>query len=126
MPAPPRSRPPGRRLSGCEHVRVEQLQVPQEWPPGDFDLVVVSETAYFLSPRELRGLVDRVRASLTPRGVVVLCHWRHRIDGWALDADEVRRAFTEDEWLPVQATYRDRDVEILLLAATDALPEPTA
>ncbi len=76
-----------QRLSGHDHVRVERMQVPQDWPPGSFDLVVVSETAYFLSPRELRGLVERVRASLTPLGVVVLCHWRHRIDGWVPDAD---------------------------------------
>ena len=102
------------------------MQVPHEWPPGAFDLVVVSETAYFLSPRELGGLVERVEACLAPSGVVLLCHWRHRVDGWVPDARGVRRAFTEDGRLLVQATYRDRDVEIVLLAATDVLPRSTA
>lgn len=115
-----------QRLGAHDHVRIETMQVPQDWALGDFDLVVVSEMAYFLSPRELGGLVERVRTSLAPGGVVLLCHWRHRIDGWVPDAAGVRHAFTGDGSLPVQATYRDRDVEILLLAATDALPEPTA
>jgi len=114
------------RLGDLDHVRVEVLQVPHEWPSGPFDLVVVSEMAYFLSPRELRDLVDRVRRSLTPDGVVVLCHWQHRIDGWVLNGEQVRHAFTDDGRLTVQATYRDRDVEIVLLGTADVLPEPTA
>jgi LmbE family N-acetylglucosaminyl deacetylase/SAM-dependent methyltransferase len=114
------------RLGDLDHVRVELLQVPHEGPSGPLDLVVVSEVAYFLSPGELRGLVDRVRRSITPDGVVVLCHWRHRIDGWVLDSEQVRHAFTHSDRLAVQATYRDRDVEIVLLGAADVLPEPTA
>ena len=113
-----------RRLEHLPHVRVERLQVPSEWPAQPLDLVVVSEMAYFLSPHELQGLVERVQTSLAPDGVVVLCHWRHRIDGWVLDADRVRRAFTADERLPVQATYRDRDVEIVVLSPADVLPDP--
>jgi len=114
-----------RRLADLGHVRVDLQQVPREWPPGPLDLVMVSEVAYFLSPRELRALVDRVCHSLTPDGVVVLCHWRHRIDGWVLDGAQVRRGFADDARLAVQATYRDRDVEIVLLGAVDVLPDPT-
>jgi LmbE family N-acetylglucosaminyl deacetylase/SAM-dependent methyltransferase len=115
-----------RRLAHLGHVRVDLQRVPHDWPAGPLDLVVVSEVAYFLTPRELRVLVDRARETLAPDGVVVLCHWRHRIDGWVLDGEQVRRAFAEDTRLAVQATYRDRDVEIVLLGAADVLPEPTA
>jgi LmbE family N-acetylglucosaminyl deacetylase len=115
-----------RRLADRDHVRVDLVQVPDEWPPGVFDLVVVSEVAYFRSPRELRSLVERVQASLASDGVVVLCHWRHRVDGWVPDARAVRSAFTADDRLPVQATYRDRDVEIVVLAPTDVLPRSTS
>jgi len=115
-----------RRLAHLGHVCVDLQRVPHHWPPGPLDLVVVSEVAYFLSPRELQGLVDRVRDTLSVDGVVVLCHWRHRIDGWVLDGEQVRRAFAEDARLGVQATYRDRDVEIVLLGAADILPDPTA
>lgn len=114
------------RLAGLDHVRVELMEVPREWTSGQLDLVVVSEMAYFLSPAELHGLVHRVRDSLAPDGVVVLCHWRHRIDGWVPDAAAVRDAFTGGGHWTEQAAYRDRDVEIVLLAAGDVLPEPTA
>ncbi|GAA4703594.1 bifunctional PIG-L family deacetylase/class I SAM-dependent methyltransferase [Nocardioides conyzicola] len=113
------------RLADRPHVRVESLEVPHDWPDGQLDLVVVSEMAYFLSPSGLRGLVERIRGSLAPAGVVLLCHWRHRIDGWVPDATSVRRAFGAGPWTE-QAAYRDRDVDIVLLGGGDVLPEPTA
>ena len=77
------------RLRGVAHARVEQAVVPWDWPGGRFDLVVISEVGYFLSPLELDGLVDQVRSSLQPTGHVVLCHWRHPVVGWPLDGDRV-------------------------------------
>ena len=50
--------------------------------------VVVSEVGYFLSPRALDRMVDRLAEGLDDDGVVVLCHWRHRIEGWALDGSD--------------------------------------
>ena len=44
--------------------------------------------------------------------MVTLCHWRHPVEGWVLDADDVHRRFTDGSLPPLQATYRDRDLEI--------------
>ncbi len=107
-----------RRLGDRPDVALDHLDVPAEWPSsGRFDLVVVSEVGYFLSPAALDGLVERIAHSLDPDGVVVLCHWRHPIEGWLLDADEVHRRFEGDQVPPLQAVYRDRDVEIRVHAA---------
>ena len=65
------------RLADRDDIEVARLDVPGEWPAGSFDLVVVSEVGYFLSPLALDRLVERVATSLAPDGVVVLCHWRH-------------------------------------------------
>lgn len=101
------------RLRDAEQVSVASLEVPREWPAGaGFDLVVVSEVGYFLSPAGLEGLVTRIAASLTPDGVIVLCHWRHPIEGWVLDGDDVHAGFVDDRLPPLAATYQDRDVEI--------------
>ena len=52
------------------------------------------------------------------------CHWRHRVEGWLLDAEEVHTSF-EDPRLPgLSATYRDRDVEIRVHAYDDGWPDP--
>ena len=56
------------------HVTVRAGAVPAEWPGGSFDLIVLSEVGYYC--RDLDLLVERVRRSLAPAGVVVACHWR--------------------------------------------------
>ena len=67
--------------------------------------------------KEWDGLVARIASTLAPDGVVALCHWRHRVEGWVLDADDVHRRFADGSLPPLQATYRDRDVEIHVHAA---------
>lgn len=97
------------RLRDVPHAQVEPAVVPHDWPTGAFDLVVISEVGYFLSPFELEGLLARVRSSLKPHGHVVLCHWRHPIVGWPLDGDRVHdlwRAASAQEPLVV---HRERD-----------------
>ena len=103
------------------------FDVPHDWPAdATFDLVVVSEVGYFLSPAELETLISRIARLPGPAGVVVLCHWRHRVEGWLLDADEVHTSF-EDSRLPgLSATYRDRDVEIRVHAYDDGWPDHSA
>lgn len=114
-----------QRFRDHDRVRVVDLDVPHEWLQDvTFDLVVVSEVGYFMSPVALELLVDRIADSLDPDGVLVLCHWRHPIEGWVLDADEVHAGF-EDPRLPaLSATYRERDVEIRVHAHDDGWPDP--
>jgi LmbE family N-acetylglucosaminyl deacetylase/SAM-dependent methyltransferase len=109
-----------------DHVTVLELDVPHEWPDDLVcDLVVVSEVGYFLSPAELDVLVQRIAGSLAPDGVLVLCHWRHRVEGWVLEAEDVHRRFEDSGLPPVQATYRDQDVEIRVHAPQTSWPDPT-
>jgi len=115
------------RLKSLDHVRVEQRVVPSEWPdPPDqgFDLIVLSEVGYFLSPRDLDDVVDDVRATLASDGVLVLCHWRHPIVGWPLDGPGVHERVVEADVRPVVARYVDRDFELLVLCADGELPDP--
>jgi LmbE family N-acetylglucosaminyl deacetylase/SAM-dependent methyltransferase len=115
------------RLGHLEGVRVQRAVVPLEWPvppEGGFDLIVLSEVGYFLSPRDLDGLVTRVRTSLASDGVVVLCHWRHEVVGWPLDGPAVHETFTKAQIRPVVARYSDHDFELLVLAAPGVLPDP--
>ncbi|MFL9895213.1 SAM-dependent methyltransferase [Paraburkholderia sp. RL17-383-BIF-A] len=66
------------RVAGAPQVRVEQRTVPGEWPTeaGPFDLIVISEFAYYLDAAELETLASRVSASLTTDGTLLACHWR--------------------------------------------------
>lgn len=67
------------------------LVLPEQWPEGRFDLIVVSELAYYLDDATLRDFAQRTRASLAPGGVLALCHWRPDF-GDRLQATEVVHA----------------------------------
>ena len=104
-----------RRNAFEQHVEILRLDLPADLP-GSFDLVVVSELGYFLSPDALDELVAQVGRSLRPEGVLVLCHWRHPVRGWPLDGAEVHRRFAEGGVPPLRARYADPDVEVLVHA----------
>ncbi|MFZ7087042.1 PIG-L family deacetylase [Curtobacterium sp. RRHDQ10] len=57
--------------------RFVRMTVPDEWPDGSFDLVVLSEIGYYLSSADLDGTIDRIAQSLDDDGVLLACHWRH-------------------------------------------------
>lgn len=69
-----------KRVAHLPHVTLQQLTVPEQWPDQQFDLIVVSEFLYYLSPDQLDDLVRRMRASLMPVGTIVACHWKRPID----------------------------------------------
>lgn len=114
------------RLSNLEHVDVVHAKLPEGFPEADHDLVVLSEVGYFLSPVDLDRLAHLLVQSLTPDGVLVLCHWRHPVVGWPLNGPAVHERFVASGFLPVIAEYRDRDVEVLVLGGHEQLPDPHA
>jgi predicted TPR repeat methyltransferase len=63
------------RCSDLPHVAIAAMQVPQQWPDGRFDLIVLSEILYYLSDDDLTALARRVETSLAPGGTLLLVHW---------------------------------------------------
>ena len=58
---------------------------PADLPPGPFDLVLLSEVGYFLTPLELVATLRRCEAVAGPGGELVLCHWQHPTEHVPLD-----------------------------------------
>lgn len=106
-----------RRFAGDARVRVEQRRLPQEWPEGGFDLVVLSETGFYLSRTELAMLADRITASLLPDGHVLLCHWRPHVVGLELAGDEVHRVLRDRLGLTAVVRHVEDDFLLEVLAA---------
>ena len=85
---------------------------PADLPPGPFDLVVLSEVGYFLTPLELLGTLRRCEAALAPGGELVLCHWQHPTTDVPLDGVLVHeQAFTMIRKAR-RAAYVDEDLRI--------------
>lgn len=80
------------RCAGLGTVRFAQVRVPGEWPPGSFDLILLSEVVYYLDRPDLEALAARVGAALGPGGDVVLVHWTGETH-YPLSGDEAAEAF---------------------------------
>lgn len=63
------------RLKEQTGVEVVQGQLPRDWPEGDFDLIVLSEVGYYLTPNDWQQVIDKAKGSLTPEGSILACHW---------------------------------------------------
>jgi hypothetical protein len=61
-------------------VRFVRMRIPAEWPDDCFDLIVLSEVLYFLSPRDIAAVASRVLAALDTEGAVLSVNWRGRGD----------------------------------------------
>jgi SAM-dependent methyltransferase len=83
------------RVAGMPQVRVEQRTVPREWPTeaGPFDLIVISEFAYYLDAADLETLAARIAASLTTDGTLLACHWRRPFAEALESADHAHALF---------------------------------
>lgn len=81
-----------QRLGSRPNVELRRATLPDDWPEDAFDLVVLSEVAYYWAGSDLdRGLTAAV-ASLTPDGHLVACHWRHPVAEYPRSGDEVHDA----------------------------------
>lgn len=65
-----------RRLRAFAHAHAEQRDLPEEWPDGPFDLLVLSEVAYYFDAEELAMLMQTAVHSLEAGATVVAVHWR--------------------------------------------------
>ena len=83
-----------QRLAHDRHVEVADMTVPNQWPEGTFDLILISELAYYLDDAALTKLAEKVATSLEKDGVLVACHWKHAIEGARHNAHAVHERLT--------------------------------
>src|ERR1700722_5757809 len=83
-----------RRCADLRGVRFEQMFVPDQWPDGAFELILLSEVVYYLSTEDVGRLAARVAGSLPRGGSVILVHWTGPTD-YPLSGDEAAALFIE-------------------------------
>ncbi len=80
------------RCADMPHISFSQLGAPHQWPLGQYDLIVLSEILYFLSPDDLACMARRVCEGLAATGVVLLVNWLGRADN-PCTGDEAAESF---------------------------------
>ncbi|WP_313738156.1 class I SAM-dependent methyltransferase [Acinetobacter sp.] len=98
-----------KRLDSLPHVQVIQKRIPEQFPAGSFDLIVISEIMYYLQPSELSELIHKVENGLTPQGKVLCCHWRYPIEGFALKGEDVHQVLRQQFSLNHYLNLNDPD-----------------
>ncbi len=83
-----------RRCADLPGIRFEQMFVPEQWPEAMFELILLSEVVYYLSPEDVARLAARVVSSLTKGGSVILVHWTGPTN-YPLGGDEATDLFIE-------------------------------
>jgi trans-aconitate methyltransferase len=110
-------------LAGLPHVQLRRLAVPDEWPDGRFDLVVVSELGYYLDDGDLTRLLDRAVASLDDGGVLLAVHWRHPVPDYPATGDRVHEALRARPELTPVVRHEEEDF-LLDLLTRGTVPSP--
>lgn len=98
-------------LAGWPHVEVERRAIPEQWPDGPFDLVVLSELGYYFTSTELDTIVDRATDTLGTGGDLVAAHWRGTTD-YPLTAEEVHARIDRQPGL--EMLVRHEETQFLL------------
>jgi SAM-dependent methyltransferase len=88
-------------------VTLEQRTVPQQWPQGSFDLIVLSEVGYYFDKEDLGRTIALASGALSDGGHLVAVHWRPQVEEYPSDAQAVHTALRSWRELSVLAMYAD-------------------
>jgi predicted TPR repeat methyltransferase len=98
---------------GCApQVTLERRSLDSSWPTTDFDLIVMSEVAYYLDAESLRAVLDREAPLLATGATLLAAHWRHPVADYPLTGDEANFIVGDTAGLHTLAHYSDGDVVI--------------
>lgn len=103
-----RLRESGRR----DGVTLSRGSVDEPWPDGPFDLLVLSEIAYYLSADTLAEVLRRECPRLLPGATVIAAHWRHPVSDYPLTGDAAHAVIADTPGLTPLGRYCDDDVVI--------------
>ena len=75
------------RCADLPQVTFQRLRLPQETPPGRFDLILLSEVAYYWDRADLARAAAYLNTALLPGAHLLLVHWTGDTD-YPLSGDE--------------------------------------
>jgi SAM-dependent methyltransferase len=101
-----------RKCGRSDAVTLLQRSFDMPWPATDFDLVMISEVAYYFTAATLRAVLDRELPRLGPNVTVVAAHWRHPVADYPLSGDDANAVIGATAGLRRIGGYCDDDVVI--------------
>jgi cyclopropane fatty-acyl-phospholipid synthase-like methyltransferase len=92
----------------ASNVEFRVATLPDEFPEGPFDLIVLSEVLYYFSKDDLERVVKASMEKVTEHGDILLCHWLGDTD-YPLSGVEASELFAQkiSRTLPVRSILHD-------------------
>lgn len=115
-----------RRNRDMPGVRVEQREIPGQWPPGRFDLIVLSEILYYFADHDLAQVLGNAVAALEPGGTLLAVHWRHPVADYPRSGDDVHRVLAARAGLARLVRHAEPDFLAEVYIRTDGVPVSVA
>jgi predicted TPR repeat methyltransferase len=115
-----------QRTAGLAHVRVEQRDMPRQWPDGRFDLVVFSEILYYFGDHDLEQVLMNAVTGLEPEGTLLTVHWRHPVSDYPRSGDDAHRVVAAQPGLARLVRHEEPDFLAEVFIRTEGAPASVA
>lgn len=110
----------GRATAGLPGVTVRRLTIPEEWPDGTFDLIVLSEVLYYLDDADFDRVLERSVATLEPGGTLATVHWNHPVREHLSTGSAIAGRLAGVAGLTLLADHREDDFVLQIHTRADA------
>jgi SAM-dependent methyltransferase len=97
------------RTAAFPGVRIAVADATVDFPEGLFDLVVLSEVAYYWDATTLRALLAELKRHLDADATVVACHWRHPVQDYPLGGDAAHDIIRAELGMHSLVVHREDD-----------------
>jgi SAM-dependent methyltransferase len=114
------------RAADLAHVRVEQRDIPREWPGGRFDLIVLSEILYYFGDHDLERVLKSAATALDPEGTLLAVHWQHPVAEYPRSGDDVHRVLAAQPGLARLIRHEEPDFLAEVYIRTEGTPVSVA
>lgn len=97
-----------KRCKDLPQVRFRKMNVAEEFPAETFDLILISEVGYYLSPEDWQKLMQKIFLHLAEKSHVVLVHWLPFVEDYPQTGDEVHDSFAKFAERKMQNLHGER------------------
>ena len=82
-----------KRCENLSNTTFKKMNFPEELPDESYDLMMISEVAYYLSAADWQFAILGLYERLLPKGNIVLVHWLPVVHDYPQTGDEVHNSF---------------------------------
>ncbi len=96
------------RLAARDNVQFEERNIPDDWPDEIFDLVVLSEIAYYFDDAALANITELIVSTTVVGAHVVGVHWRGQTN-YPLSGDRAHEIIAQNAALQLKVHHAEDD-----------------